>query len=317
MPVYNGEAFIEEALDSLLAQTYADFELIISDNASTDRTESICRDYVARDPRVRYYRLEDNLGAVPNFNRVFELSDCEYFKWAAVDDVCAVTFLARCVETLDSDSSIAWCHTRSTHIDANGCQLDDSDAVDVSYADREAESAHERFRAVLFDNNNGCLDSYGLIRSHVIQRTPLYLPYYGAEKLFIAELALHGRYQEVPEELFFPRVHAGGSGNLETAAEQQAFMNTRGRRFEWIRFKLLKGYVDAVLRAKLPPSERVRCLLVIGRYLLQVGKWKRILAKTLAGTGIGGGNIERLKRIEERNGMATPQNVFESSPSSP
>ena len=91
MPVYNGVPFLNEALDSILAQTYRDFELVISDNASTDETESICRAYAASDPRIRYYRQQENLGAMPNFNRVCELSRGQYFKWAACDDVCSPT----------------------------------------------------------------------------------------------------------------------------------------------------------------------------------------------------------------------------------
>ncbi len=298
MPVYNGESFLEAALDSLLAQSYGDFELIISDNASTDRTEEICRAYAARDSRIRYDRLAENLGAVPNFNRVFELSDSEYFKWAAADDVCDEAFLARCVELLDSNPDVAWCHTRSTHIDTSGREMDDPLLADVSYAARQSESPAARFAAVM-TGVGGCLDSYGLIRSEVIQKTPLILPLYGAEKVFIAELALHGRYGEVNETLFYSRVHAGGSGNLDTAAEQQAYMSTQSSGFELTRFKLLKGYLSATWRAKLSLVERTKCLFVIGRYLLQVGKWKRIVTKALTGAGVGGGNVERVKRLEE------------------
>ena len=81
LPVYNGEKYLEQALISILSQTYTDFELIISDNASTDRTQAICREYAAKDPRIRYYCNEENLGAAPNHNRVFELASGEYFKW--------------------------------------------------------------------------------------------------------------------------------------------------------------------------------------------------------------------------------------------
>lgn len=299
MPVYNGEAFIEEALESLCAQTYTDFELIISDNASTDRTESICRRFAERDSRIRYDRLAENLGAVPNFNRVFELSDSKYFKWAAADDICAPTFLARCVELLESDSSVVWCHTHSSHIDSEGRVLDDPDAIDVSYPGRDSQSAYHRFSRVLL-GRGGCLDSYALIRSDAIRQTPLILPYYGAEKVFIAELALQGRYREVPEILFFARVHAGSAGNLETAADQQAYMNTHSNRLEWTRWRLLRGYVSAVVRAPVSVTDKLKCLTAIARYLLQVGKWKSVVMNTLRGAGIRGGNVDRIKRLEQR-----------------
>ncbi len=71
LPVYNGDNFLAEAIDSILRQTMEDFELIISDNASTDRTEEICREYAAGDSRIRYYRNESNLGAMANYNLVF------------------------------------------------------------------------------------------------------------------------------------------------------------------------------------------------------------------------------------------------------
>ena len=100
IPVYNGESFLAQALDSLLAQTFHDFEIVISDNASTDRTPEICHAYVQRDPRVRYVRNPLNLGSVPNFNRVFEPSTAPLFKWAAHDDLHHETYLERCVRLL-------------------------------------------------------------------------------------------------------------------------------------------------------------------------------------------------------------------------
>src|SRR3546814_4612052 len=108
MPVYNGERYVASAIESLLAQDFEDFELIISDNGSTDRTEEICREFASRDPRIRYVREEENQGASWNFNRVFELARGEYFRWACHDDACEPTHLSRCVELLDeSPPSVA------------------------------------------------------------------------------------------------------------------------------------------------------------------------------------------------------------------
>ena len=89
IPVFNGERFLAETIESILAQTFKDFEIVISDNASTDRTEEICRSYAARDPRIRYNRNDTNRGAAWNHNRVFELARGEYFKWQSHDDFCA------------------------------------------------------------------------------------------------------------------------------------------------------------------------------------------------------------------------------------
>ena len=93
LPVYNGERYLRQAIDSMLAQTFRDFELIISDNASTDRTREICLEYQKRDPRVRYFRNESNIGPAANFNLVFQRAHAEYFKWVAADDVCEPDFL--------------------------------------------------------------------------------------------------------------------------------------------------------------------------------------------------------------------------------
>ena len=102
LPVYNGERYLREALDSILGQTFRDFELIICDNASTDETAAICADYAARDPRIRYHRQTHNIGATANFNHTFELARGAYFKWAAHDDVLAPTWLEKCVASARS-----------------------------------------------------------------------------------------------------------------------------------------------------------------------------------------------------------------------
>lgn len=100
LPVYNGEKYISQALDSLLAQDYGDFELFIRDNASTDKTEQICRMYARRDSRVVYYRNQENIGAVANFLAVLEQADSPYFMWAAFDDLWTPDYLSRSVGVL-------------------------------------------------------------------------------------------------------------------------------------------------------------------------------------------------------------------------
>ncbi len=93
MPVYNGGRYVQRALDSLLAQTFRDFELIISDNASTDDTKEICEEYERTDPRIRYIRQNKNLGPIRNFDFVLNQAKGEYFMWAAHDDMWDSRFL--------------------------------------------------------------------------------------------------------------------------------------------------------------------------------------------------------------------------------
>jgi glycosyltransferase involved in cell wall biosynthesis len=103
MPVYNAEKFIKEAVDSLLAQTFKDFELIISDNASTDGTEVICREYAEKDPRIRYVRQLENHGAIANFNFVLGEAQGKYFMWAAHDDHWMPEFISASLHVLEND----------------------------------------------------------------------------------------------------------------------------------------------------------------------------------------------------------------------
>lgn len=107
MPVYNGEKFIREALDSLLTQTFFNFELIISDNASTDNTESICREYGLQDSRIRYLRQVENLGALRNFQFVLNEASCKYFMWAASDDKWDSTWIYSLFEMLKQTENAA------------------------------------------------------------------------------------------------------------------------------------------------------------------------------------------------------------------
>src|SRR5260370_28648948 len=124
MPLYNSERYLAEALDSLLAQDHRDFELIMSDNGPSDAPESICRDYAAHDTRIRYHRTEDNLGAVWNFNRVFELAKGDYFMWAAHDDVRAPGCVSRSLAALEARPDAVLCCTGVSFIDEAGREIE-------------------------------------------------------------------------------------------------------------------------------------------------------------------------------------------------
>jgi glycosyltransferase involved in cell wall biosynthesis len=105
MPVYNGAKYIHGALDALLKQTYAHFELIISDNASTDETGAICQELAQKDARIRYIRQEKNIGIIPNFHYVLSEAEGKYFMWAAHDDRWDPRFLERTLAVLERDST--------------------------------------------------------------------------------------------------------------------------------------------------------------------------------------------------------------------
>lgn len=217
LPVYNGERFLKEALDSLLAQTYADFELTISDNASTDQTESICHAYEASDRRIRYYRNKENAGAAYNFNRVFELSHGEYFKWATADDVCSPELVARCLSVLDTTPTAVLVCAKTGFIDETGTLVD---RYDPGW-DLRDDSAHERLRYIIYAGHL-VNPYYGLVRTSALSKTQLIRNYSGGDYCVLGELSLLGKFFEIPECLFFRRFYSDASSQHSDDLEWQA-----------------------------------------------------------------------------------------------
>lgn len=286
LPVKNGGGYLVETVDGLLAQTFEDFEIVIADNASTDGTERVCREYAARDPRVRYHRSDVDRGVMWNFGRVVPLSRGEYFKWASHDDLHAPTFLERCVEVLDADPSVVCCHTRTRKIDGDGEPLPGAADPTLESDGGALPRASDRFRDVVLHANYG-VRSYGVIRREPLLACLPLLPVYGSEKVLMAEIALHGRYHDVDEELFFERIHVAASRSLETKEAQQAFADPRRLGLPTFpRLRLLGGYLRAIRRAPIGARERARCLAVVGRYLFQVEKWSRVARTMLRGGGV-------------------------------
>lgn len=186
MPVYNGEEFIREAIDSLLAQTFTDFELIISDNASTDATEAICNDYVSLDNRIRYYRNSYNLGAANNFNRVAQLATGEYFMFAAHDDLWVQNYLSASVALLERHPEAVLCYTNWTIED---CIHHRSFVLSFDSVAPLGSSTVKRYSSVCFRNWNLI---YSLIRTSALRRAALMSNHPYAEGIFVASLSLMG-----------------------------------------------------------------------------------------------------------------------------
>ncbi|GAB2583317.1 glycosyltransferase family 2 protein [Kribbella endophytica] len=268
LPVYNGEKYLAESLDALLGQSYADFDLIISDNASTDGTEEICRDYLGRDPRISYVRHRVNLGAAPNHNFVFEQSRSELFKWASHDDLYGRDLLLRCVEALDDDRHLVLAHAWQAIIDQSG---DIVLKVDYPLATDDPR-APERFRSMLL--TVGGDDFYGVIRSDVLRRTPLNASYHHSDRTIMAELALHGRFHQVPELLYYRRDHPDRAERAKPTIRSRA-ANMDPRRSGRLRnptarllAEYVAGFVAAIGRAPLSSADRRRCQLYLAQWLM-------------------------------------------------
>src|SRR6185437_16004718 len=193
LPVYNGEDFLAESLDSLLGQTYEDFELIISDNASTDGTADICRRYGKQDSRILYIRQERNIGCAPNHNFLVGQARGELFKWASHDDLYARDLLKRCVDALDEYPDVVLAHSWMAMIDGSGTV---TAAAEYPLATASLQ-APERFRSMLF-GSMWADDLGGVIRTNVLRRTALHNSYHYADRAIQAEIGLHGPFYQVP-----------------------------------------------------------------------------------------------------------------------
>lgn len=265
MPVYNGEEYLEEALDSLLAQTYEDFELIISDNASTDRTEEICRAYAEDDRRVRYFRNEKNIGGSKNFIRVVHLARGEYFHWAAHDDVVAPEFIEACFEVLERNPNVVLCYAKTTAIDENGEPLDKSrEELHMKRLHLRSEKPHERFDAFLQSYHpigGKCDAQFGLIRRAGLLQTPMVADYPASDEVMLGELAMRGEIHEVPEPLFFRRHHPDMFVEAnKTMEERLLWLNPENEGKKILpHWRLFSAYLEAIRRVPLPTEEKLRC----------------------------------------------------------
>lgn len=266
LPVFNGQDFLAEALDALLDQTFADFEVIVSDNSSTDATSEICRAYAARDPRFRYYRSERNMGAGWNFNRTVHLASGEYFKWAAHDDVIEPTFIEKCVDLLDRSASVVLCFSWLVDIDEHGNELQVRKVQEKTHSG--LAQPHERFWG-LVRRQHTCEEVFGLVRTNVLKRTKLIENYSDSDRTLLVELGLHGPFHEIPEVLFRHRLHRRGSVAANPGwQERMAWFDPRleGKLVfpAWLQ---LFGLLTVIWRSPISGKERLYCMYPLLRWL--------------------------------------------------
>jgi len=255
LPVYNGQNYVSESLDSLLAQTYTDFELIISDNASTDSTEEICRDYAARDSRIRYVRQQMNMGAAPNHNYLVQSARGRLFKWAAHDDLFAPKLVERCIEALEDRPELILAHAYMGTADEHGNTL----AIYDYRLDTDSPRASKRFRSLMF--TDGGDDFYGVIRTDVMRRIAPHNSYHNAGRKLVAEMSLYGPFHQVPEVMFFRREHPGRGDNLGSIRRVSTNLDPRreGHSAARLMAEMVAAYAAAISRAPLSAVERRRC----------------------------------------------------------
>jgi glycosyltransferase involved in cell wall biosynthesis len=272
MPVFNGERYLESALESILRQDYTDFELVISDNASTDATERICRKYADQDPRIRYYRNEKNIGASANYNRVFELARGSFFKWASHDDLIMPSFLTRCLGVFaNSSEDVVLAYTRAEIIDEAGQPI----CISCDTVDPSCTRPHERLASLLF-HRLYAHPLWGLVRPEALRKTRM-TGTFEADHILLAELALVGKFVEIPEVLFQERWHAGSAAVFHRDPRRLLTWYDPSKAKKkiilpnWVRRNL--AYFQSVRHAHLRFFESLCCYIVVlavpvGRYLL-------------------------------------------------
>jgi glycosyltransferase involved in cell wall biosynthesis len=270
IPVYNGARFLSATIESILSQTYPDFELIICDNASTDATGKICQAFVQRDSRVRYYRNEQNIGWAGNHNKVIDLAHGVYFKWAAHDDLLDPTFIEKCVRVLDEDPEVVLCYPRTQFIDERGNYL----AVYADGLDLQQRTANRRF-SEFFNRQSLSHPVFGVTRRHVLLRTGRMGSYVMSDRVLIGEMALNGQIYELPETLFLRRLHDEISTNVNsTSAQMLAWINPKAKApIHLHKWRRLFEYYKAVQRAPMSTGERLGCYGQLIRFIFIPRRW--------------------------------------------
>ena len=266
MPVFNGERFVSETIESILEQSFEDFELLISDNSSTDGTEEICRSFVSQDSRVRYVRCSVNNGLAWNHNYLVELARGSLFKWTGADDIFHRDLLSRCVEELDGRSDAVLAFPRSVAIDSNGKTL-------YEYSPQwelTSDSPGERLRSVLRKGGHwlNADATNGVIRIDALRQTRLIPSYLGGDKRTLAELAVLGKFVEVEEYFHFRRFHEESTGSNNPADNGYSLSSVKRMR-EMFRcskaeacmptWMLLRDRISVVRRSGLSVADRLRC----------------------------------------------------------
>ncbi|MEM9011055.1 MAG: glycosyltransferase family 2 protein [Pseudomonadota bacterium] len=289
LPVYNGENYLAEALDTLLAQSFEDFEVMISDNASTDRTQEICEAYARRDARIRYARLSENRGAAYNYNRVFEETSAPYFKWAAHDDLCEPTFLERCVEALDSaGADTVLSYTAAVTIDGEGAPIVPDPYASGDFLRPQSDFAPARLVHTL--RKMSMVNAvFGVIRRDALRKTRLIGPFVASDYVLMVELAMLGRFTRLDEPLLLRRKHPEGSRHEAnpTLADVAAWFHGGDRKAPVLspRLRLTLEYLRSTSSAELPLATRLACTAVVlptlaeRRLRVTAGRWRRRLLR--------------------------------------
>lgn len=262
LPVYNGENYIAEAVESMLAQTFTDFELIITDNASTDHTAEICRKFAEADPRVRYHRNERNLGGARNQAIAVELSRGRFVRLSAHDDKMAPTHIQECIAALEKRPDAVIAFSGTILINEVGAEV-------ARYCSTRgtADTPSRRFGELIIRDHH-CDAIYGVMRGDILRSVKPMENFIDGDKVFLCRLAFHGPFVSVDQPLFYKRFHPKNwVGNWR---DRMAWYNpdAKGKATfpNWLE---LRSYTSAVAAAQIPLTERLRSGALVIRWAVR------------------------------------------------
>ncbi len=258
LPVYNGADYLRETLDAVLAQTFKDWELIISDNGSTDGTMDIIEEYAAADERIEYRVHPNNVGAHRNYNSIVPHATGTYFKWLAHDDLMAPTYLERCIEILEQRPDVVLAFAATDRIDEDGNKISELRST-MSY---DSDSPYERLRAYIGDRMK-VPQIFGVMRRSTLVKTALLRSYGASDFTFLEEMAMRGRFAYIDEPLFLYRIHTRRF-SAATPEEQAAWFNPAQKAPMMSEWSQLGGLLDSVRRVPMGMWDKLRAVAFAG-----------------------------------------------------
>lgn len=275
LPVYNGERFVSEAIQCVLDQTFSDWELLICDNASTDSTVEICRQFAARDSRIRIHQNARNMGVCFNYSEVFRLSRGRYFKWMAHDDLFDPQFIEACVQELEKDEGVVLAFTKMCYVDAGG-RLLRRQISELSVSGATVECRAKQFLASASQSTDFLWLAYGVVRREVLEQCGSMGLYAGSDHVMLFRIALRGRIKQLEDEMFFRREHSEASTckRGSTVRERAKFAYADDNRrlvLPWCR--MLKEHIDSAMRAPVPFRSKLACASAVVRRFLTAWKF--------------------------------------------
>lgn len=260
MPVYNGKAYIREALDSLLAQSYSDIELVISDNASTDGTEDICLEYAKSDSRISYIRQPYNIGGAANFNYVLNSAVGEYFMWAACDDCWGQDWIKDLISNIKtSDAGVFGCYV-------------EGDSKESLVPKSFKKGGFSSF-FMASDLTGKCYYSYALFKKEILLNSYLDLMNcpVGADQLFLLNILQYGDLRAVNGPIFQYRIH----NNSVSSKQSYEYGNLKRLLFSKFPFEYYRLAVSAT--PTLISQLSIMLLIPIKYFKEQVRNWFMVI----------------------------------------